>query len=58
MVCGHDSSVTLTDDVLDESCEEDLILTSSKRRRIALASDESDSDVIEDTQQESETKDS
>jgi len=50
MVCGYDSSVTLTNDVLDESCEEDLILTSSKRCRIALASDESDSDVIEDTQ--------
>ena len=58
MMCDHDSSVTLTDDVLDESCEEDLIPTSSKHCRMALASDESDSDVIEDTQQKSETKDS
>ena len=58
LVIGHDdSSVTLTDDVQGESCEEDLILTSSKRCRMALASDESDSDVTEGIEQKSESKD-
>ena len=58
LVIGHDdSSVTLTDDVQDESCEEGLILTSSKRCRMALASDESDSDVTEGIEQNSESKD-
>ena len=58
LVIGYDdSSVTLTDDVQDESCEEDLIPTSSKHCRMALASDESDSDVTEGIEQKSESND-
>ena len=56
-MCAYDdSSVTLTDDVQDDSFEEDLIPTSSKRCRMALVSDESDSNGTEDMEQKCETK--